>query len=118
MKKILIVEDDVTIQAFFKSTFGIDYELVRANDLIEAKLEIAEHIDTLDVIALDGCLHSQTANTYPLIELLVEDGFTGVIVSISSDPKIRQKMIGMGCAYECEKYDLPQLLISHFRENQ
>ncbi len=107
--KILVVEDQCVVRA------DIVAELIRLGIPTTAILEADSLQDAMDLfltwessivaICLDGCLHATTLNTIPLIELCKPHDYKGILIAMSSDASLRQKMMQAGCTHEATSKD-------------
>lgn len=114
MKRILVVDDDIFFLALVcllvKSEMK-DVEVLTSNTLIGGQEIFRQHVDEIDLVALDGCLTSGAKSSDPpetlgfASEIKHNKSFKGVVVAISGSEEQRQALIRAGCDYECEKMD-------------
>ncbi len=109
--KILILEDDEMVQRTFSRAFQ-KHELIQAYDLLQADIFFSPHSQSIDVVAVDGCVENtgKKFDTEPFIRQVIASGFKGPIIAISGSEDVREDMLRMGCSHECEKHELKQKL--------
>ena len=79
--------------------------VISAYTIDQARELFAEHAVEIDLIYLDGCLPGQgeMPNSLPLIAEFRSTGYTGPIVTISSDPGYQSKMETAGATDRLDK---------------
>ena len=97
MKKILVIDDDQSIQRRIKKALqllGNPIELVSALTLKEARESFDKHKKELSLILLDACLENNKPDTIGLAKYF-RDNFDGKIIAISSE--YNDMLIQAGC---------------------
>lgn len=110
MPKILVVDDDVKIQAILKKLFSgrNNTILFSALSIEEARLIFNQNPD-IDLIVMDACVPGDTPNTIPLVQELREK-YNGLIVASSSVDFYRKVLLKAGCNKEVPKSHLVNFL--------
>jgi CheY-like chemotaxis protein len=100
MKKILVIDDDLTFQILFKRQVESkikDAMTVPAHNRAEAK-EIFKQNPNPALIVMDGCLESTTPDTISLVEE-IRKTYKGPMIANSSDEVARHKLVQAGCSH-------------------
>lgn len=108
LPKVLAIEDGQIIQEWWALKLRGQVELIPATTIEEAYKLFDEHGRTLAAIAVDGRLHSETPNTPPLIQHILESGYQGPIIAISAG--FNDVLMQAGCTREATKRELPEVM--------
>lgn len=109
--KILLIEDEPDIHDLIQYELGSNFQVTSAYSLQEAEEKLINY-NWYDAIVVDGCVPGNILNTRPLILKLKKEGYKKPIISISSYPEYRKKMLEYGCNYESSKKDVAKLVKS------
>jgi len=110
---VLIVDDDNDIHSMFGRRFErAQIAVVSARSLDEAEQIINERLNDFSCILVDGCLNGDYPDTRPLIEMIVERGFKGPLIAMSSARDYRDWMVDWGCTHKAPKYEVTSLVMS------
>ena len=103
-KKILIVEDDETVQLAWKrlllSVTPLE-EVIQALSIEEAEKAFNDNPD-LSLIAVDACVPGTEPNTMNMV-LKFRKTFTGPMIAISGRDDFNQILMSAGCDHETGK---------------
>lgn len=104
-KKILVVEDDSSLQnIIYRGLRSYPVVVLQAHSEEEAKKLFAEN-DDIDLILLDGCLSGDDPSALYLIPEFQKRPEV-ILVAMSSNPSLRQMMLERGCHHEVEGKNL------------
>lgn len=111
MKKILLIEDDLTWlqkwQDDLRDESG-EYQICTATTPTEALGAFRLRHDWNAII--DGCIGGDDFNALPVIEE-IRKAFGGVMIAASMNPDLRSNMMQNGCTGQAEKkYAVRQML--------
>jgi len=113
VKKVLLIEDFPQLQNMIseqiKVVFGEDTNVLIAGSLEGAERFYDLHVTDIDLILMDTNLGGGVT-TFALAERIGQE-FNRPIVSISTNPLHRQKMMEKGCTHECEKSEIFSFLL-------
>ena len=97
LPRILIIEDDQMTQKLLAFRLKKDAEILQATTLKEAEdvlLWYKEEKKDIYIIILDGCIQSgATFNTLPILKLILENGFDGIVIAASSSEENNKIMV-------------------------
>jgi len=112
LKKVLLIEDDVSIidfyQAFLRTKGG--FQVIIATTLEEAEKLFFANKESLDFVVTAACLRSGLPNTTSLLKETIRPNFEGKIIAVSGDPAYRQDLLKSGADYEMDKNEVPKFL--------
>lgn len=112
MKKVLLIEDDVSIidfyQAFLKTKGG--FQVIIATKLEEAEKLFFAHRESLDFVVTVACLRSGLPNTASLLRETIRPNFSGLVIAVSGNPSYRQDLLAAGADYEMDKNEVPKFI--------
>ena len=108
MHKVLIVEDDVSVQELYRSALCGKVEMLHATSIEEAETLFAAHSD-ISAIIMDACVPGSKPTTQPLVTLFRKK-FHGPMIAASSEPHFRDLLVRAGCDYRSPKIDVPKKL--------
>ncbi|MEI7620167.1 MAG: response regulator [Candidatus Falkowbacteria bacterium] len=107
-RKILVIEDNITMQKMFKKLLSPYGEIIQAFNLKEAADKFTEEKDITHII-VDGRLGKSLPNEKPNItdELVVEmrKTFKGPMIAVSGDITHNEKLRLLGCDHSIIKED-------------
>lgn len=109
LKKVIVVEDDIFFQEMFSRVLSNKVELLQAFTIKEAEKLFAENPD-VSVIVMDACVPGSKPTTLPLVQK-IRQTFSGPIIAASSLPEFRKELLIAGCNHECEKIDIPRMVL-------
>ncbi len=96
--EVLLVEDEVDIQTLFEVAIGESFNNVKLSksDTVKGVREFLSKIGQFDIVFIDGNLPD--GNTVELVsEIRKNTSFKGIIVAMSGNPDIQEKLMEMGC---------------------
>ena len=107
-KKILIVEDDETVQLAWKGLLLATtlLEVIQAFSIEEAEKVFNENSD-LSAIAVDACVPGTEPNTIDMVRQFRKT-FTGPMIAVSNWDNFNKILMSAGCNYKTEKGKLVQ----------
>ncbi len=108
---ILTIDDDVSLQRLWKIVFqreGIEVIHAFTND--EAWMMFVRQQGRFDAIVFDGHVGRSDIPTLTLVEM-VRKLFDGHMIAASSDLALRRQMKTAGCTRQCEKQNLPEVVL-------
>ncbi len=100
--KVLVLEDRDIDFWKIESEFAGKVEIIRARNQWEFRKLFEENPD-FDLIMMDYFSPGDTPNTLPLLREILENGYTGPIISSSMMYFRRKEMIDAGATHEGEK---------------
>ena len=100
MAKVLIVEDDVSLQEMYRKQMT-GFELVQAYSLDEGRQLFQQHSDSLDAIVLDGNL-GQGERGHVLAREIREAGYTGPVIAASNSTTSTDELLKAGCNHHVD----------------
>ena len=106
MKKVLVVEDGMDIQEYYKKALEGKVEIISAYSIKSAMFHFNENPD-LDAIVMDACLPNPPPNTLGITKRF-RSTFKGPMIAASSDSGFRKMLMNAGCDHESKKNDIPQ----------
>ncbi|MCX6723387.1 MAG: response regulator [Candidatus Staskawiczbacteria bacterium] len=108
--KVLVVEDTLIAQGFYKLAFKGKVELIFASSIDEAEKQFEANRGNIAVIVMDGCVPGRVLNTEDLTRRF-RSAFDGPIIASSSIPDFRRKLRVAGCDRECtDKLEIPEMI--------
>jgi DNA-binding NtrC family response regulator len=121
LKKVLIIEDAVSLQYIWSIQLADKVEIISALTVTEAEEKFVANPD-ICLVAIDACLSEKQINTIPLVKK-IRCTFFGPMIAMSGNDNFRLQLLKAGCDYECgNKQELPtriseiiepQKLLSH-----
>lgn len=109
LKKVLIVDDDTSLQAQWREALDGKVELISAVSIAQAQ-ELFNSNRRLSAIVMDACVPGNQINTEFLVKKFGES-YHGPIIAISTMPEYRRRLILAGCSHESSKEYLTQDLL-------
>ena len=112
MKKVLLIEDDISIIDFYQSALRKNggVQVIIATTLEEAEKLFFANKESLDAIVIVACLRSGLPNTTTLLKEVIRPNFEGKIIAVSGSPFYRQDLLDSGADYEMDKNEVPKFL--------
>jgi DNA-binding NtrC family response regulator len=99
--KVLIVEDDESIQDSYKEFFEDSIQIFAALPIAQARELFSQHPD-IAAIVMDACVPGISPTTPPLVKQL-RAHFTGPMIATSSNPDYNRQLMAAGCEEAYEK---------------
>ncbi len=109
MQKVLVIEDDKSLQLLWKGMFRNSLEMVIVGTVREASVAFKQ--GGFDAIFVDGYLEcgGEIIETLDLVPVICAS-FKGPVIAISANDSMQDKLLAAGCTRACEKAKVPLIL--------
>ncbi len=108
MKKILVLEDDNDIVAYWCKKLS-EFEIISATTILGAMKKFsAESASAWDAIVVDGHL-ANSGSGYTFAQFVRARGYTGVMIAASADEESQKELLAAGCSHAAPaKWEVPE----------
>ncbi len=115
MTKIILIIDDQPAPYLDEVLEGQGYEVHIFTDYSSNRREIIRHIDSgsVEYILVDYSLGPDEASGADIIEWLLDRGYDGTIIGISSAENDNKRMVASGAAFFINKEELVDKISLH-----
>lgn len=120
-KVVMIVDDDEDMQSMWNDIIEallndlngsrLDVSIVNAFSIDEAIQKFFAHFSEIAAIVMDACVPGRVPNTQSLVRQ-IRNHFSGLMIAVSTVGDYRNQLVLAGCDRECQKEDLPYVLIN------
>lgn len=113
MKRVLVLEDNVTIGNLLKKLLEFhEVEVTVCENMDSAKEAFEEKKGSFDLVYVDGCIGGKVFNTAPFVQWLKEKKYSKIILAASGSHN--KELMEVGATDYCEKTEcwsiIPRLL--------